>query len=121
MSVVSYSILLKKPGVVIAQWTGLKNGDTGQPFCGPSFPDRSVQVKGTFGSGGNCAIEGSNDITSPTWAVLKDALKADTLLNITAAGINCVGENVYQHRPNVTAGDGTTDLTVTMLMATMRE
>ena len=46
---------------VIATWPAMQNGDDGQPIELANFADRSVQVFGTFGSGGNARIEGSLD------------------------------------------------------------
>jgi len=110
-----YTILLHswQGKATLVQWTNLGNGDTGQPFVTPYVLEKSIQVKGTFGAGGNCRIEGSNDVTSPTWAALNDSF--GTALNITAAKISLILENTNQIRPNITAGDGTTDLTVTIL------
>jgi hypothetical protein len=92
-------------------WTGLLNGDTGQPVQLPEYADRSIQVEGTFGVGGSVACEGSNDATN--FRALRDP--SSTTIAITAAGIKAVLENTVQTQPHVTAGDGTTSLTVTML------
>lgn len=93
------------------QWTGLLNGDDGAPVDLNDYTDRSVQVQGTIGVGGNCRIEGSNDGTN--YVVLTDP--QGTALNITAAGvIEQVLEVTRYIRPRITAGDGTTSLTVTI-------
>ena len=97
-------------------WTPMANGDSGQEH--PSWPgaDRSIQVLGTFGTGGTVLIEGSNDKTSPTnWATLRDP--AGNNLSITSAGIKQVLEFTRWIRPRVSAGDGTTSITVQMLVA----
>jgi hypothetical protein len=111
-----YAILANNfPGkVTIIQWAGLLNTDTGAPFIAPYPLEKTIQVKGTFGAGGNCRIEGTNDVTTPTWAALNDAF--GTALNITAAKVATVLEGTYQIRPNITAGDGTTSLTVTLIL-----
>ena len=49
---------------VIATWANMQNGDDGQPIELANFADRSVQVFGTFGAGGNVRIEGSIDGTN---------------------------------------------------------
>ncbi len=96
-------------------WTGLLNGDTGAPAEIPEFPDRTVQVYGTFGSGGSVNIEGSNDKTteSPTYAILTDP--QGNAVTKTGAAIEVFEEVTLLVRPNVTAGDGTTSLTVKMV------
>lgn len=97
-----------RAGIVSITWTGLLNTDTGSVVDRVEFADRSVQVIGTFGAGGSCRIEGSNDGTN--WAALTDPQGND--LNITAAKIEAVTENALYVRPNITAGDGTTNLSV---------
>jgi hypothetical protein len=78
------------------------------------FPDRTVQVTGTFGVGGSVAMEGSND-GGTTWGLLKDAYGVDIAL--TTAVCRAIGDNPMLIRPRVTAGDGTTNLTVTIAAA----
>lgn len=97
-------------GTVAVSWPGLNAGDTGQPFQGHSHSDRSVQVVGTVGATGNCRIEGSND--GVNWSTLSDP-QGDAL-NLTG-GIFAVTEITRFIRPNVTAGDGTTDFTVILI------
>lgn len=93
---------------VSVAWGGLANGDDGTGALFAGVADKTVQVLGTFGSGGTVVIEGSMD--GSTWAGLTDP-QGDPL-SFAAAGINTVLENPKFIRPNVTAGDGTTDLTV---------
>jgi hypothetical protein len=114
MAVVAYSVeTLKthKEKTLLYTWV-LENGDTGVPVEMPGFADRSVQVEGTFGSGGNLRIQGSNNGTK--YLPLTDPQGND--LNITTAKIEQVTEVVRWIRPNVTAGDGTTSLTVILLV-----
>lgn len=97
---------------VVATWENLQNGDDGQPIELANFADRSVQVVGTFGSGGKVRIEGS--LNGNDYAPLTDPQGND--LDLTAAKIEAVSEVVRWIRPRVIAGDGTTSLTVTMLL-----
>lgn len=96
-------------------WTGLLQSplDDGDPFEMPGAPDRSVQVTGTFGVGGNVRIEGCNETTPTNWAVLTDP--QGNALDVTTAKIEAITELVRWIRPRVTAGDGTTTLAVTIL------
>lgn len=96
----------------VATWTGILNGDSGEPVAMPGSADRSAQVTGTFGAGGSLRIEGSNDGTN--YYALNDP--QGSALNITAAGIKGIIEATRFIRPRATAGDGTTSLTVTMLL-----
>ncbi len=100
-------------GVAVVQWSGLTNAttDDGDPVQLPAFSDRSVQVTGTFGAGGNLRVEGSLDGT--TYATLTDP--QGNALDVTAAKIEAISEVVRYIRPRVTAGDATTALVVTIL------
>lgn len=73
------------------------------------YPDRTVQVIGTFGTNGSLRIEGSLD-GGTTYAALNDPF--GTGLNVTAAGIKGITEVPLLTRPNLTAGDGSTDIDV---------
>ena len=97
---------------VIATWANMQNGDDGQPIELANFADRSVQVFGTLGAGGNVRIEGSIDGTN--YAPLTDP--QGNALDINTAKIEAIIELVRWIRPVVTAGDGSTSLTVTMLL-----
>lgn len=96
----------------VVSWTPLLNGDVGDQaeFPGASF--RTAQITGTFGTGGTIQIQGSNDGTN--WVVLTDP--QGNAITKTAAGIEIVEEVTRYIRPAVTAGDGTTSLTVTLLL-----
>jgi hypothetical protein len=94
-------------------WSGLLNTDTGDHQLLPFFNDRSVQVLGTFGAGGEVSLEGSND-GGTTWAILSDPL--GNALTFSAAGLKAISEYTERIRPNVTGGDGTTDLIVVVFM-----
>jgi hypothetical protein len=93
------------------QWTPLLNGDSGAPFAMPGFADRSVQVTGTFGAGGTVLIEGSND--GVTYSTLSDP--QGVALSVTAALLKEISQICKLIRPRVSAGDGTTSLSVTLL------
>ena len=119
------------PQAYIVTWTGLLNGDDGAPFVSPNRADKSVQVIGTFGAGGNARIEGSNKqaysmtpgvsgggtltgLTGTDYATLNDP--QGNVLDFTATKIEQVLEAPNAIRPRITAGDGTTSLTVVMLI-----
>jgi hypothetical protein len=115
------------PRALIVTWGPMANGDTGKPFVTPNRTDKSVQVRGTFGAGGNARIEGSNDQAydtagataspAPTFTTLNDP--QGNVLDITAAKMEEILENPNAIRPNITAGDGTTALTVVLLASSV--
>ena len=96
----------------LVAWTGLLNGDDGAPADWVDYSDRCFQVTGTFGAGGSVTIQGSNDGTN--WAALADP--QGNALTFTSQRIEQALELPRYVRPNVTAGDGTTSLTVTLCM-----
>jgi hypothetical protein len=93
-----------------SKWPAMANGDVGQPFETLDFGDISVQVVGTFGTGGTVILEGSNQSTPTTWATLNDP--QGNAISFTAGKIEQVLEMPRWIRPNVTGGDGTTSLAV---------
>jgi hypothetical protein len=104
----------------LIQWGPLQQGDTAVPITEVSnvsgFADRSVQVEGTFGSGGQVAFAGSND--GVNFEVLNDP--SGTPLLFTAARIRAVLEATRQIMPILSGGDGTTALTVSLFARKLR-
>jgi hypothetical protein len=98
-------------GVWLYTWLGLANGDVGNGFQAPGFPDKSVQVTGTWGAAGAVQIEGSNDNVS--WAQLHD--QTGTAISLSSSNpVALIAESVMFVRPHVTGGDGTTALAVSL-------
>lgn len=107
-------------GVHKQTWSAIPNGNQGSSLSAPNLPDKTVQVKGTFGAGGSVQIEGSND-GGTTWHVLNDTRGETTgAMTFTGADTRQLLENPELIRPNVTAGDGTTALTVIIVSSSTR-
>jgi hypothetical protein len=100
----------------LVTWSGLLNGDNGSAVSLTDYPDRTIQIVGTFGSGGSVTFQGSND--GVNYIALTDP--QGNALTKTAAALELVAETPRFVRPTVTAGDGTTDLTVVMFARTPR-
>jgi hypothetical protein len=96
----------------VVTWSTLLNGDSGTPLDQSQYTDKSVQVSGTFGSGGSIRLLGSND--GINWNVLTDP-QGNNLV-VTASAIKYVAEATRWIKPEVTAGDGTTNLKVSILL-----
>ena len=96
-------------GVTKYTWAAMANGDTGKPIAMPAAADKTLQLLGTLSVGGACTIQGSND-DGTTYATLNDA--DGTALVLTALAISLIRENPSTIRPNITAGDGSTSLTL---------
>lgn len=102
-------------GIHRTSWTGLLNSDDGAPASLSRLPDKTVQVKGTFGAGGTVVIEGSND-GGATYVTLNDSRGETTgALSFTGADVRTILENTELVRPRVTAGDGTTNIEVYLI------
>ena len=96
----------------LVSWVSLANGDSGSPVEYHTSADRSVQVVGTFGAGGTVVIEGSNDGTN--YVTLTDPQA--NALSFSSAGLEAISELTRYIRPRVTGGDGTTSLSVYLIM-----
>lgn len=87
-------------------WGGIVNGAVGMPSPRLRYRSVSLQAYGTFGTGGSIKLQGSNDGTN-WWDLSATALTS-------AGGFAALGatERPKYIRPSVTAGDGTTALSV---------
>jgi hypothetical protein len=98
---------------VTVTWAAIPNGNQGDAHGGP-YITAFFTVTGTFGAGGSVVMQGSNDGTN--WFALSAAA-------LTAAG-SFAPLGLTEHpkfiRPAVTAGDGTTALTVVGFFASPR-
>lgn len=106
-----YTLPIDSNRIWLLQWTGLLNGDTGNYAVIPHMEDWSVHVFGTFGAGGSISIQGSNETGAPANPIIL-VDPAGALLTFTAAALKQALPQAYAVRPTVTAGDGTTALTV---------
>lgn len=97
---------------VLVSWTGLLNGDDGVPVELPGASLRSIQFTGTFGTGGTILLEGSND--GSNYVTLTDP--QGNAISKTSAGLEASEEVTRYVRPRVSAGDGSTSLTATLLL-----
>lgn len=90
---------------VTRTWAAIPNGNTGDPVAGP-WDNAFFTATGTIGVSGSVQIEGSND--GVTWQKLSPA----ALTALPGMFVLGVTERPKYIRPNVTAGDGTTAITV---------
>ena len=96
----------------VVTWASMANGDTGEFVTLPAHADRSVQLGGTFSTGGTVVIEGSNDQTN--YLVLDDF--QGNALSFTTADLESISQVTERIRPDVTAGDGSTSINVYLLL-----
>jgi hypothetical protein len=101
--------LVDLDGVVIRKWPTMAHGDVGEPIILTRYNDRTVQITGTFGTGGTVVIEGSND--GVTYAAMRDVFNNE--LSATSAKLITLTEVPVWVRPRV-SGDVTTSITMTV-------
>jgi len=91
----------------VIQWIITSTDTDGAPYIfSGRYPDKSIHVFGTFGTGGVVKAQGTNEVLSPAnWYNLNDPQGAE--ISINAAKIKEILENVYQFRPYLSAGTGT--------------
>lgn len=92
-----------------SSWAGLLNGDTGSPVDISRYNNAAITAKGTFGAGGTVTWQGSYD-GGTTWAAFGAGITS------TDTQIKALTPKTILVRPNITAGDGTTNVTA-MLVA----
>ena len=119
MATIPYTAQETGPRARTISWSPLTQTgtDDGAPYSAFPFADRSIQVIGTFGTGGTLVMEGSN-VPEPTlaahWVTLTDP--QGNALTFTTGRLEQVSEYTRWIRPRITGGDGTTSLTVHMLI-----
>ncbi len=101
------------------RWANMANGDTGQPVALPQYPDKTVQVKGTFSTGGSVEMEGAPEAAPDAgdWGGLHNP--QGTLISFGVGSLEndpmVLAENTHVMRPVVSAGDASTDVTVVVI------
>ena len=84
----------------------------GTPVGFTATGDKTVQVQGTFGAGGTVVLQGTLD--NVNWFTLRDP--SGNLLSFTSSNLRAILEATMSVRPLVTGGDGSTSLTVLVLI-----
>jgi hypothetical protein len=101
------------PGGTVATWAGITAGEECEHVSYSGAPDRTVQVVGTFG-GASVSVDGTLEDEPANWLPLTDP--QGNSLSIAVARIEAVTELVRYIKPTLHGGDGTTLLTVHILM-----
>jgi len=87
----------------------------GEAFPAAAYPDKSVQVEGTFGAAATVVIQGTNEEIPTNWHTLVDP--QGNALSFTAARLEAVLENTRWVRPALASGgDGSTSIDVIMMI-----
>lgn len=113
---INATITYPETGLIEVRWTGLnasgQNLGVVQQLA--RWSDKTVQTIGTFGVGGSVTLQGSLVTATGNRAGVRDP--QGTLITMaTTTGLKAVLENPRYIGPKVTAGDGTTNLTVILI------
>ena len=121
MAVINGTLTFDNDGVARAEWKNLRNGDTGSLIRMARFSDKTVQViVEAAGTGDAITMEGSPD-GGTTFGELHNPQGGLLSADLTGATIShpeVISESPESIRPNVSGGDGTTDLTVVITAPT---
>ena len=104
MATVNPTRLFASRNLVLGYEWVLTESDTAVEVEMPWNSDKSIQVSGDFGSGGDVRLGGSLDPARTTFADLRDP--QGNLIQITSADLVAVMENAFYIRPRVAAGTG---------------
>jgi hypothetical protein len=113
-AVIAPVLKYKAPRYRVWEWTPLANGDSGGPINLEDFADITVKMYGTPGAGGAVTILGALNLPLET-ADAGTALEEEAgipLILLTADRFATPRNAPLSLWPSVTAGDGTTSLTV---------
>jgi len=124
MATAAYSVIYESVAVKVIKWT-LKHVTTpafdervGAPYVfSGRYPDKSIQMYGTFGAG-TVKLEGSNEVVAaPTsWVSLNDPNGNELVFTAATQRIEQVLENPMQIRPNMTTLVADVEITVLLLI-----
>jgi hypothetical protein len=102
------------PSALIIEWAAISGGDGGSWQLLGHYNDKCVHVYGTFSGGATITLQGSNQDSTPSSGFsLTDPTQ--TIISFIAEGGRQVLENPLYIRPVLTAGDGSTALTVRLV------
>ena len=106
------TLVSNEAGKLIATWTGLlqPSSDVGASISMGPCIGMTVQLSGTLGTGGAVTMKGSNDGTN--WGDLADPVIGTPVVLDAIGEMSFIGNRPLYIRPEVTAGDGATNLTV---------
>lgn len=108
MSVVNYIVEQVSPESVTVTWPNLANGDTGLPMSIPGYRVQLAYLSGIQGIGGQVTTQVSVSVDNPEWL--------DQSIGNTVPGLMGTEFVPGLIRPNITVGDGSTNLTVSYVL-----
>lgn len=120
----TFSVSYIAKGVVQATWTGLGTA-TGacRALDAFEYPDKTVVLAGTIGSGTTVVIEGSSTATNPLstggkYYTLTD--QSDNALSLSTGKAEVIAQNPKYIRPKVTAKNANGAVSVTIIAQSVK-
>lgn len=111
MATIQPTLTVRDNGIVVAEWSGLGQGDDGAPIQMPNTEaHKCFQAFGNFSGTPTVNLEGSNADSGEFSNVSDDPGNSD--IAATDNSLFFFTGKPLRLRPNVTSGDGSTDLTV---------
>lgn len=120
----TFSVSYIAKGVVKATWTGLGTATgAGRALDGFEYPDKTVTLAGTIGSGTTVLIEGSSTatnalVTGGKYYTLTD--QSDNALSLSTGKTEVIAQNPIYIRPRVTAKNANGNVSVTIIAQSVR-
>lgn len=116
-AVSAVKIFTKRNDVIAYEWTGLTENDTAEHVEVPQEADKTMQVDGDFGTGGDVRVEGSLAPDANKWGQLADPQgNAISFLTGNDKGLETILQNTMFIRP-VVAGGTSVSVNVRILMS----
>lgn len=100
-------------GVQEITWSGLSDGDDGEPVQVPQYAEACVQISGTFDTA-TVDLEGSND--KSTWVTLTN--EQGTNISTGSKALETLAQNPKWVRPNAGSGSGSVDVKAILVLQT---
>jgi hypothetical protein len=102
MATIQPQVTYPEKGVVKVLWEAMGNADTGAPYVGARYADKTITLEGTWGSA-TIVVQGSN--SGSTYFQLENNENAS--ISSTADAIHGIRENTMYTRPVSSGGTGT--------------
>ena len=100
-------------GIQIVQWKNVASGDTCEPIEMGKYNERSIQLSGTLGTA-IVSLDGS--LTGDVYETLLDHNGVPVSLDCN--GVRQLSVLTRYAKPVITGADGTTNLTITVMLKT---
>lgn len=113
MATVNYQLEQVSQNNVIVTWANLANGDTGEKFPAVGYSIGAWEITGTSGSGLAGKVWQAYSVLNPVYTSSVSFTSSNVPGRVTGENGGANSGSLY---PEVTTGDETTDITITMVL-----